>query len=354
MPSMLELVQQCAVPAAVMRSAAHGALSLPASERLEILVHLAGTKMWGEQAQLTLAAWKDDELMPLLQQPSKAVMGYFLRARNIRPAVLGLLVESASVSEEQLAELAGEATTSTIKLLLACPRVQRSPQLLHVLAENPCIGMGAAEQVAALLKESSEDQVASSDAAQAHDPATAEFIAKNAAEIAAAEGVEFALSEATPEEHHELVQRPQSVTGTRLTVLQKIAKMTVSERVQLAMRGSRDERFILIRDVVRIVAVAVLESPKVTETEMEGFASMRNVSEDVLRAIARNRRFMKHYAVIRALVNNPRTPADLGISLLPHLLALDLRHLSRNRNVGEQIQKMALKLFRQKNERGPQ
>ena len=100
-----------------------------------------------------------------------------------------------------------------------------------------------------------------------------------------------------------------------------------------------------------MVALAVLESPKVSDTEMEAFASMRNVTEDVLRAISRNRRFMKHYGVIRALVNNPRTPLDIGLALLPHLMVMDLRSLNRNRNVNEMISKTAIKLCREKNER---
>jgi hypothetical protein len=75
---------------------------------------------------------------------------------------------------------------------------------------------------------------------------------------------------------------------------------------------------------------------------------MKNVQEDVLRSIARNRRFMKHYAVVRALVNNPRTPLDISIGLLGHLTNLDLQHLSRNKNVSDTVRKLAAKLFRTK------
>ncbi len=89
----------------------------------------------------------------------------------------------------------------------------------------------------------------------------------------------------------------------QLSTLQRIASLTVTERVQLAMRGSREERMILIRDGVRVVAVAVLESPKVSEQEMESFANMKNVQEVVLRGIANRRRFMKVYGVVKALVS---------------------------------------------------
>src|SRR5205823_9126531 len=131
-----------------------------------------------------------------------------------------------------------------------------------------------------------------------------------------------------------------------------VAQLSVGERVQLAMRGSRDERFILVRDASRVVALAVLESPKVGENEMEAFAGMRNVHEDVLRAISRNRRFMKQYSVIRGLANNPKTPLEVAVTMLPHLLVMDLRRIAQNKNISEMVRKIALKSWRAKTETG--
>ena len=136
----------------------------------------------------------------------------------------------------------------------------------------------------------------------------------------------------------------------KLTLLQKIAAMKVGERIKLAVLGTREERMMLIRDTNKVVSVAVLESPKVGETEMESYAAMKNVQEDLLRSMARNRRFMKHYAVVRALVNNPRSPIDITLPLLPHLTTLDLQHITRNKNISDAIRKLAMKLFREKSE----
>jgi len=80
------------------------------------------------------------------------------------------------------------------------------------------------------------------------------------------------------------------------------------------------------------------------------FAGMKNVQEAVLRGIAAKRKYMKNYAVIRALLNNPRVPVDVSLPLLPHLLSMDLKHLSMNKNVSELLRKLALKMFRDKNE----
>jgi hypothetical protein len=132
--------------------------------------------------------------------------------------------------------------------------------------------------------------------------------------------------------------------------LQKISKLDIKGRIQLAMKGNKEERSILIRDGTKIVALAVLDSPKITDGEVEGFASQKNVLEAVLRAIPMKRRFAKHYPVIRNLVFNPRTPLDLSLGLMKNLLVNDLRNLSSNKEVSETIRKLALKMFKQKME----
>ena len=125
----------------------------------------------------------------------------------------------------------------------------------------------------------------------------------------------------------------------------------MGQRVQLAMRGNKEERFILIRDGSKVVSSAVLESPKVTDQEIETFASLKNVQESVLRGIAGKRKFMKSYSVIKSLVNNPRCPLDIQLTLVKNLLVNDLRNLSNNKNVSETVRKLALKLFKDKAEK---
>src|ERR1041384_2289579 len=82
----------------------------------------------------------------------------------------------------------------------------------------------------------------------------------------------------------------------------KIANMNVAQRMSLAMKGSREERAVLVRDPNKIVGAAVLSSPKLNETEVESFAKMANVSEDILRMIAFSRNWTKSYAIVHALV----------------------------------------------------
>ncbi len=134
----------------------------------------------------------------------------------------------------------------------------------------------------------------------------------------------------------------------RENALQKISHLDVKGRIQLALKGNKEERSLLIRDGTKVVALAVLEAPKLSDGEVEKFASQKNVLEAVLRQIPLKRRFMKNYIVVRNLVANPRTPLDLGLGLMKNLLAQDLKNISANKEVSETIRKLALKMYKQK------
>ena len=134
----------------------------------------------------------------------------------------------------------------------------------------------------------------------------------------------------------------------RQNTMQKINALDVKGRIQLALKGNKEERSILIRDGTKVVALAVLEAPKLSDGEVEKFASQKNVLEAVLRQIPLKRRFMKNYIVVRNLCANPRTPLDLGLGLMKNLLVADLKNISANKEVSETIRKLALKMYKQK------
>lgn len=129
----------------------------------------------------------------------------------------------------------------------------------------------------------------------------------------------------------------------KTSVTQKIAALSVAQRMSLAMKGSREERSILIRDPNKLVSTSVLSSPKVTESEIESFAKMQNVSEEILRIIGNNRAWLKNYNVMLALVRNAKSPVAMAMNFLPRLNEKDLRQLSTNRNVAEILRVTARK-----------
>ena len=131
-----------------------------------------------------------------------------------------------------------------------------------------------------------------------------------------------------------LVEDPDaSKQGT----VQKLALMSVVERMRVAMKGTREERAVLIRDPNKLVSVSVLSSPKLTETEIEGFAKMTSVSEETLRIVGTTRAWIKAYGVVSALARNPKTPLAVSLNLVQRLNERDLKILSLDRNIQEPL-----------------
>jgi len=126
---------------------------------------------------------------------------------------------------------------------------------------------------------------------------------------------------------------------------QRLAMLSVAERVKVAMQGSREERSILVRDPNRLVSSAVLSSPKLTESEVVAIARMSNVSDEVLRLLGTNRVWIKSYAVVAALTRNSKTPIAVAMMLVHRLTERDIKMLSTDRNVPEPVRLAARKIY---------
>jgi hypothetical protein len=393
MPRMLELIRASAVPANLMQSAAKGALSIPSQEMIEILVHLATqNKIFGEQACLTLAGWDEGSSMAAASNPttSKEVLDYLIDPQNLRPALLPALLENPAVTDSMLVTLAGTMPRDAVDIFLKSKRINSSQEIMRALASNRNFtgiqsaliedwlaelissSTPPAKQEAAIESPMSEVPAEVPDAE--NDPEVPEeeitkYLTEHATEIEAEAGKLFnpigGIHEETPPA--EATPAPAAVEAPasefkrpplkksiltheekRGSALQKIGKLDITGRIQLAMKGTKEERALLIRDGTKIVALAVLESPKIGDSEVEKFAGQKNVLEAVLRAIPMKRRFMKQYGVVRNLVSNPRTPIDVSLGLVKHLMVNDLKHLSGNKDVSDTIRKIATKMFRQK------
>ncbi len=405
MSQMLDMIRNSQVPSNLMQSAARGALSVPPEETIEILVYLAlHSKLFAERARLTLAGWDEQASMAAAADPktSAEVLGYFVSPKNLRTCLLPALAENPSVKEEALDELAVSGSRAVAEGLLMSARVMNSPQLLRALQSNANLRPTELAEIEKKLAALEANPVAAATEVDAADEVVEstviKFLEENAAELAAekdkpfqpigmsldgeggeAEGegaVEVGpqAAAATTSASAEAAagksptdavvkpaasvaavkakkQPPAVVEERRDSVLQKIAKLDIRGRITLAMRGSKEDRSILIRDSTKLVAIAVLESPKVSDGEVEKFALQKNVLEAVLRAIPLKRRFAKNYNIMRNLVQNPRTPLDLSLGLMKNLLIHDLKNLSGNKEVSDTIRKLALRMFKQKIEK---
>jgi hypothetical protein len=399
MSRMIELIRTSSVPATLMQAAARGALSVPSEEMIEILVHLANhNKIFGQQARMTLAGWEEKSSLAAAGNPntSEEVLDYLAALDNLRPQLLPALLENPSVSESTLTVLATNGSREVVEAMRRSPRVHNSPPILHAITANPNATVDETAQLHQQLvatgfeaspPESESAQAAPVDGSDAEiEAGVTAYINEHAKEIAADEGKPFQplggiqeLEISSPPTPVTLEVPPppppatpaaQVSTGQTATAaapakpaakkpalgseqrrgsaLQKISRLDITGRIQTAMKGTKEERSILIRDSTKLVALAVLESPKITDAEVEKIASQKNVLEAVLRQIPMKRRFAKNYCVVRNLVANPRTPLDVSLGLMKNLLVPDLRNLSSNKEVSDTIRKLALKMFKQK------
>jgi hypothetical protein len=124
-----------------------------------------------------------------------------------------------------------------------------------------------------------------------------------------------------------------------------LSSLSVLDRMKLAMKGTREQRSVLVRDSNKLVSAAVMSSPKLNEAEIEAFTKMGNVSEDVLRIIGMNRSWVKNYGVALGLCKNPKTPPALSMHLIHRLTEKDLKMLANDRNAKEVLRLMAKKLM---------
>jgi hypothetical protein len=127
----------------------------------------------------------------------------------------------------------------------------------------------------------------------------------------------------------------------KLTMTQRVLRMSVSEKIKLATLGNKEARTLLLRDANKLVCMAAVTSPRITDGEILGLANSRTANADVLRYIYSSREFLKTYAIKISLVKNPKVPLPTALKLLQTLQEKDVKELARDRNVPQTIQAQA-------------
>jgi hypothetical protein len=283
---------------------------IPPVDRVEILAVLAqdGDELVSSRAQEALLSDSLEIFVEAMnrEHPLPALFAYVARNFAAKPGIVDALVANQKCPGEQLAIVVPHLTPAQVELLFdELDRITLSSTLAVALEHYHGL---TPDQKSTLqeLRSTAIDETRLADAA----------------------------AEAEPD------------PVRRQTLLQQISRMTVSQRVQFAMKGASDARRTLIRDANKVVQRAVLQSPRLTEQEVEAFASMPNLTDEILRLIATNRNFRKNYVVVRNLMNNPKTPIDVSLHMLPILNAADLKRLSMNKNIPETLRSTAQKLMR--------
>ncbi len=346
------LVERVLAPSAaeaIRLGAARGALPLPPQDLLYLQIRLLedAAPAVGAAAADSLARLPMDSLVPMLRDPGcdPLLLDYFGRCDRLTGEALAVVISHPAIPEATLLALAATAPAETLALIVTNEvRLIANPELLPRLRANP----NATSHIRRRLQELERDFIGrdpirfSRTEPAATTPASPEAPPSGSAEPDLAtlenEGPETPVLD--PEQEalmEEMLQKTDAY--------QRIMRMNVAERQLLAMKGSGEERAILIRDTARMVSLSVLKNPRLTNTEISMFAAMRNVTEDILRTIARSREWTKNYGVAHALVRNPKTPPGLSLQFLTRLGTRDLKICAGDKNIPELVRRNARNLF---------
>jgi len=289
-----------------------GGAHLAPADRAEVLAVLAGDadEIVAARAQDAILSQPAESFVEAIkrEQALPALLSYAAKNLADKPGVCDAMVQNKNCPAEYLVPLVRHLSTIAIQSLMEeLDRVSESPALASALEQSSSLTIDQKNQLHEL-----------------HGPG-------NPID-------EAALAEAAAAVESDLARRQ--------TLIQRLAKMTVAQRVQFAMKGGSEARRTLIRDNNKVVQRAVLQSPRLTDQEVEAFAAMSSLTDEILRLIANNRNFRKNYTVVRNLINNPKTPLDVSLHMLPILNAIDLKRLTTNKNIPETLRTTANKLHR--------
>ena len=339
------------IPRELRLMAAQGALPLKPEDLVELLHFLVDDEDSDVAggAHATLAAMPAAELLPIFKdrQSLPGILGWGLAnrlERELREAVLQNPNTPDDAIEAEVAELPEELAELVV---INQVRLLRRTTLLELLETNPHLNRDQQRRLRELRESFHIGEVAPAEMpAAAPPPAPAAAPAPAPESEAPAEPVALE-SEITNEVDaiFRYLTEEERQEAERISTVQRIYRLNTAEKIITALKGSREERAVLVRDPNRLVSSAVLGSPKMTDAEVEAFAGMRNVSDETLRQIGNNREWTKRYGVVASLVKNPRTPLAISLGMVSRLNPRDIKSLASDRNVPEVLRRQAQKFI---------
>lgn len=233
----------------------------------------------------------DKKLDPLV---IKAVVNL----RKDDEAILMMAVFNESIDDETLRRLASEGPEEVIAVIAEDHTLLlRKPFLMDALKKNPLTSQAIIRDL--------------------------DLLASSPAEAAA---VKAEASSAGAPKENELKIDEQNI-------YKSVKEMSMGQKIKLALSGNKSAREFLVKDANKIIALAVLKNPRITEDEVQRVISSKGTPEDLLRQIARNKEWVKSYSIKLGMVVNPKTPLAISVKFLDSIYEKDLQKLSKSKNV---------------------
>jgi hypothetical protein len=316
---------------------ARALLPLGLEDRIRILLSCRGDpdpEIAAEAAASLTKVASDDWLSFLEVANPTAAEIEAVAAAAPDPDVLERLVRVAATPDAVLVRIARTAPASVLEILAVNQRrLLAHPAIIDAAEANVALPADARRMLGEIREEFFEKDARRRARSQAAPPAAPDMPVEAEADLPVAP-----MAEGEPGETEDEKQR-------RMAINQRIAYMTASQKIDTALKGTREERRILITDVSKSVWESVLRCPYLTDVELESFATMRNVDENVFRQMALRPDWMRKYGVVHRLVNNPVVPAEISMSLVKFLRMRDLKITMSDKNLPEAVRVTARKIY---------
>jgi hypothetical protein len=342
---VIEMIAAGSYPCEVVQTLARGFLPLPQEELLPVLAYLA----LGDDSETAAMAQAS-----LADMPSRIVLDFAMNA-NAAPEhltrlmyatrdnlIAEALIRNRAVPDEAIVQLAAVTAEPALQevIVINQSRILRAPQILDALLTNPQLAPDARRRALETREEFFEKKARLQQEAEAAALLLPEPEEEPEPENLSFDAIADLLEKAVAE--GEAVQPLAILEGEKederkFSAWAKLQVMGVADRVKIAFKGDRMTRMFLVRDRNRLICTSVMRNPRMTESEIELIAGMRNVDEEVLRLIGMNREWLSKYPIMIALCRNPKAPIGVVLPLLNRLALRDLKGLKDDKGVSQAV-----------------
>jgi hypothetical protein len=343
---LLVKIREGMAPRALRLFAAQGLLPVGREDLVRLLVLLASDpdEEIGQTARSTLEGFPLEALVQVLQVPEIESLEIDLLARHRHDDALWQVVaRHPRVADQTLRWLARVASPATQDAIIVNQtRIFGCLEILEDLRANP----QASPEVLRRVREFEEEFLQKATVWASADQLPAEIVPGPSIDEALAALQTIGMHIPPPMVEKVPLDAPDPDAPKEFKdAYVRIAFMSVFHRIMCALKGTREERLILVRDQNMLVVRAVMSSPKLSDQDVEQIASQRSANVEALRQIGTRQRWLRRYQVAKNLAFNPKTPPGVGVQVVRRLAIRDLGLLSRDRNVSETVRRAARDIF---------
>jgi hypothetical protein len=337
-------------PVEARRMAARGALPLPPLELATVLFAL----MHDSDAEVKSTARESLEGLPrdlvasvLAGDAHPALLSHLARARRDDAELMEKLALNAAAADDTVAFLATLPHRRMVEIVANNQqRILRCPEIVDALGANPITGRAAIDRILSFLGVERPPAEESDET----DPYAVLPEPEAVTDETALAALRALLGDEAGDLARELLEETEGELdeAARTNLFRLVQNMNVMQKIKLARMGNKEARGLLVRDTNKIVATAAIRSPKITENEVVQYARQRNLCDEVIRVIAGNRDFTRHYSVKLGLATNPKTSQPTAMKLLNYLQDKDLRSIMKSKDVPSAISNHARRILSKK------